>query len=202
MRPSGLAAQFGVSQDTNLPLAHLNKKEEDMKIWMPIFLGAALAVGCAAPTLARPNPAAPQYQGDQESDRQRNTQAYSEGYAQGQDDARGNAIRNDRPTAQWTKDDDRQAYREGYNAGFDDIRGGSSSVMAHGNRQAQQFGYDDGLAAGRQDRRKGNKFNPQDHDLYKSATHGWTAELGTPYQFKQLYRESYVKGYEEGYRGD
>jgi hypothetical protein len=111
-------------------MAHLKKKEEqDMKISMPIFLGAALAVGCAAPAVAQPNPAAPQYQSDQEQyqsdqerDRQRNTAAYNQGYAQGQGDARANVVRNDRPTAGWTMDDDRQAYRAGYNAGYDEIR--------------------------------------------------------------------------------
>ncbi len=173
-----------------------------MKISMPILIlmGAALAVGCAAPALARPNPAAPQYE-----ERERH-EAYNDGYAHGQGDARADAARNDHPTAQWATDVNREAYRDGYNAGYDEVRdaaGPAASRMGYAKpEQARQFGYDDGLVAGRQDRNKGNKFNPQDRDLYKSATHGWDAELGNRYEYRQVYRESYMKGYEVGYRGD
>ena len=183
-----------------------------MKLSMFLFLAAVLAVGCALP--AHAVTAYPQYQNDQDRDRDRNTQAYNDGYAQGQADARSHAIRNDRPTTQWSKDDDQRAYRQGYDAGYQNIMNGTMSdrdhdrataspadQMAAGDRQAEQFGYQDGLAAGRQDRNKGDKFKPQDHDLYKNGMHGWTAELGTKDQFKQLYREGFVKGYQEGYQG-
>ncbi len=171
-----------------------------MKLLMPILLGTALVVGCAAPALA-------QYQSDQDGDRARNTQAYTDGYAQGQADARDHAIRNDQATTQWTKDDDRRAYRQGYDAGYDNIMNPAASSSAlpaglpHGDQQGTQFGYQDGLAAGRHDRMKGDQFKPQDHDLYKNGLHGWTATLGTKDEFKQLYREAFVKGYEDGYRG-
>ena len=168
-----------------------------------LLLGAAMMAGCAAPALAS---SAQQYQSDQDRDRERNTQAYNDGYAQGQADARGHAIRNDRATSQWSKDDDQRAYRQGYDAGYNNIANDHASAatespMGHGDREASQFGYQDGLAAGRHDQMKGDKFKPQDHDLYKDGTHGWTASLGTKDQFKQLYREGFVKGYEEGYRG-
>ncbi len=177
-----------------------------MKLLMPIFLGAALIVGCAAPALASPQ----QFQSDQERDRERNTQAYNDGYAQGQADARSHAIRNDRPTAQWTKDDDQRAYGQGYTAGYDNITNGRNSNeaspapesnLSSGIQQAKQFGYDDGLAAGRYDQMKGKNFKPEDHDLYKDSTHGWTTTLGTKDEYKRLYREAFVKGYQEGYRG-
>jgi len=172
-----------------------------MKISMPILilLGAALAVGCAAPALAaQPSPAAPAFQERHE--------AYNDGYAHGQGDARANAARNDHPTAQWETDVDRAAYRDGYNAGYDEVRnatGPAASGMGYARpEQARQFGYDDGLAAGQQDRNKGNKFNPSNHDFYKNANHGWDAQQGTKYDYSQLYRESFMKGYEAGYRGE
>ncbi len=172
-----------------------------MKISMPmmIVLGAALAVGCAAPALARPNPAVPQYQ---ETERH---QAYSDGYAHGQGDARADVDRNDYPTAEWTTDVNRAAYRSGYNAGYDEVRaaGPAPDHMGYPKaEQARQFGYDDGLAAGQQDRNRGNQFNPPNHDMYKSATHGWDAALGAQYDYRQIYRDSFVKGYEAGYGGD
>lgn len=191
-----------------------------MKFSMLFMLAAVLAVGCALP--AHAVTAHPQYQSDQDRDRDRNTQAYNDGYAQGQADARGHAIRNDRPTAQWSKDDDQRAYRQGYDAGYQNIMNGGEMTRserdrdhdaadrdqstpadqaASGARQAEQFGYQDGLAAGRHDQMKGEKFKPTDHDLYKDGSHGWTASLGTKDQFKQLYREGFMKGYQEGYQG-
>ncbi len=175
-----------------------------MKPWMPILLGAALIAGCAAPALAW---SPQQYQSDQQMDRDRNTQAYSDGYAQGQADARTHATRNDQPlSSRWTKDDDQRAWRQGYDAGFDNITTHADTAapaadLSHGDQQAKQFGYQDGLAAGRHDQLKGDKFKPEDHDLYKNGLHGWTTSLGTKDQFKQLYREAFVKGYQEGFRG-
>ncbi len=181
-----------------------------MKLSMALLLGSALT-GLATPVLAQVAPASPQqYQTDQDRDRERNTQAYNDGYTQGQADARSHAGRNDQATAQWTKDDDQRAYRQGYDAGYENIMNGGMSArepvapaarMEHGDNQAQQFGYQDGVAAGRQDAMKGNKFKPEDHDLYKSGTHGWAAELGTKDEFKQLYRQAFIKGYEDGYKG-
>ena len=178
-----------------------------MKPCMPVVLGAALLVGCAAPVLAS---SAPQYQNDQQMDRERNTQAYNDGYAQGQTDARSRLTRNDQATSRWTKDDDTRAYRQGYDAGYDNIiNGGNAPAVAapiprdlpHGDQQATQFGYQDGLAAGRADQQKGHNFDPHGHGLYKNGMHGYTSTLGTKDQYKDLYREAFVKGYEEGYRG-
>ena len=175
-----------------------------MKMFMAMFFAAALAGACAAPAPASPRP---QYQSDQQMDRERNTQAYSDGYSQGQADARSHATRNDQAlSSRWTKDDDQRAWRQGYDAGFDNIMNGSANVavpadLPHGDQQATQFGYQDGLAAGRADQMKGHSFKPDDHDLYKNGLHGWTTSLGTKDNFKQLYREAFVKGYEAGYRG-
>lgn len=177
-----------------------------MKLSIPIVLGAVLAMGCAVPAVARSASPSPQYQSDQQLDRERSTEAYKNGYAQGQADGRANAQRNDEPTSQFTNPGDQQAYRQGYDAGYENIMNtGRETVtpgqMPHGANQAEQFGYQDGLAAGRHDRMKGNKFKPTDHDLYKSGTHGWTSALGTKDEFRQLYREGFTKGYDEGYRG-
>jgi hypothetical protein len=175
-----------------------------MKLFMPILLGAAMVAGCAAPAFAAPRQ---QYQSDQDRDRDRNTQAYNDGYAQGQADARSHAGRNDQATTRWTKDDDQRAYRQGYDSGYDNImnNGNAAAVpgsnLPSGDQQARQFGYQDGLAAGRADQMKGHSFKPEDHDLYKNGLHGWSSTLGTKDQFKQLYREAFVKGYEDGYRG-
>jgi len=172
-----------------------------MKPWIPILLGAALVAGCAAPALA----SSPQNYQD-EQNRQANTQAYSAGYTQGQADARNHNPRNDQPGSAWVSNGDQLAYTQGYDSGYDNILTRAEVPPAAANlppsdQQAKQFGYQDGLAAGRHDAMKGDKFKPEDHDLYKNGLHGWTTALGTKDQFKQLYREAFVKGYEEGFRG-
>jgi len=175
-----------------------------MKQWMPILLGAALVAGCAAPALA----SSPQNYQD-EQNRQANTQAYSAGYTQGQADARNHNPRNDQPGSAWVNSGDQLAYTQGYDAGYDNAKTRAADAAAvppaanlsPGDQQAKQFGYQDGLAAGRHDALKGDKFQPEHHDLYKNGLHGWTPSLGAKDQFKQLYREAFVKGYEEGFRG-
>lgn len=173
-----------------------------MKISMLILLGAAMAAACAAPALAHPGPAGYQ-QTDADQDRDRNTEAYRDGFTAGQADAqRGTRI--DHPSDRWVNDDDRRAYREGYDAGF--RNGGGVAVRpsepyAHEGSEAAHFGHEDGLAQGRRDRDKGRKFRPTEGDMYKHAEHGWTADFADKEHYQQLYRQGYVKGYEEGYNG-
>jgi hypothetical protein len=202
-RTANLASSSGIypyAQAKNRLEEELSHSQElTMKLFPATFLAAALIVGCAAPALA-----IPQYS-DQPSARQQNTQAYSKGYAQGQADARNHVARNDQGNPQWTTADDQQAYRHGYDAGYSQTTNGTAaspeSNMGTGDRQAQQFGYQDGLAAGRDDATKGNGFKPASHDFYKKAMHGWTSGLGTKTQFQQAYREAFMKGYGLGYRG-
>jgi len=172
-----------------------------MKPLMPILLGAALIAGCAAPALASPRP----YQDQTDQSRQANTRAYSAGYSQGEADARSHNSRNDQPGSQRVSSADQLAYTQGYDAGYNHAINHESDAtttqLAPGEQQAKQFGYQDGLAAGRQDRRKGDTFKPASHDFYKDATHGWTPALGPKEQFKPLYREGFMQGYEQGYKG-
>lgn len=49
---------------------------------------------------------------------------------------------------------------------------------------------------------KGHAFDPHGHGLYRNGLQGWTSTFGTKDQYRDLYREAFVKGYEEGYRGN
>jgi hypothetical protein len=180
------------------PIAGLKQEDSNMKFTMPILLGAVLVAGCVAPAAALPKPIT---QTDQDRDRERNSQAYKDGFAQGQSDARAGAALNDQPTAQWTKDDDMQAYRQGYRAGYDNVRKAGGHGSEDLERQARQFGYEDGLAAGQSDVRTGRDFHPEHGESYEHAVHGWNPDMGSRDEFQQLYRQSYVRGYEAGYKG-
>ncbi len=67
---------------------------------------------------------------------------------------------------------------------------------------AQNTGYRDGLEKGRNDARQGKSFNPERHDAYREADHGYRSSFGNKEEYRQRYREAFRTGYEEGYRGD
>lgn len=177
-----------------------------MKITMPLLLGAALICAAAVPATSYAQSSQSSYaQSDQDRDLNRNTEAYRDGYSRGQTDAQGGA-RNDQPSDRWTKDDDQRAFRQGYDAGYQNGRSAAiGSTGAASDRplsnDAARYGYDDGLAAGRHDKTKGERFRPTDSEMYKHADHGWAADFGDKAHYKQVYRQAYAKGYEQGYNG-
>jgi hypothetical protein len=63
---------------------------------------------------------------------------------------------------------------------------------------AQREGYRDGLAAGRDDRRDREQYNPQKHSDYKKGTDGYTGR-GSKGQYKQAYRQAFLQGYAQAY---
>jgi len=63
---------------------------------------------------------------------------------------------------------------------------------------AAHWGYQDGFNDGSHDRATGHSFRPTHDSNYKHAP-----EYGHPYvgrdEYKNIYREAYVHGYEKGY---
>lgn len=63
---------------------------------------------------------------------------------------------------------------------------------------AAHWGYQDGFADGSHDRATGHSFRPTHDGAYKHAP-----EYGHPPirrdEYKNIYREAYVRGYEKGY---
>jgi hypothetical protein len=190
-----------------------------MKLIRTMLVSAALVAGTTPYLLAEP-------QGDwryqdhdrdrnQDRDSQANNQAFQEGYRQGQWDAQHNrrsGMNNGRRHG-----GDRQAYESGYNRGYQEAHnnggyrndgryrngnpgnwGGANSTMG----SARQFGSQDGLNDGAQDRRTGHSFRPTEGNNYKSATRGYQSGFGSKDQYKQMYRQSYSEAYRQGYYGN
>jgi hypothetical protein len=67
-------------------------------------------------------------------------------------------------------------------------------------RVAQQSGYIDGQVYARRDMQRGNRFNPTGAKGYKDADHNYSSSLGSKDQFKQIYRQAFIQGYENAYR--
>lgn len=167
-------------------------------------LSATLVASSALLILASPAAARAQgtvYQSEQE--RERSTEAYQDGVRHGQDDARA-GTRNDSPGDRWTLPGDRTAWKDGYVAGYQQFQSSSGTTQAANpelNSDPARYGYDDGLAQGREDKRKGEAFRPTGGHLYKESNHGWSSNYGEKEHYKQVYRQAYAKGYEEGYNG-
>ena len=65
-------------------------------------------------------------------------------------------------------------------------------------QSAQQYGYQDGLNDGRNDRATGHSFRPTQDDNYRNASRGWNGSVDRN-QYKSAYRQSYEQGYQQGY---
>jgi hypothetical protein len=65
---------------------------------------------------------------------------------------------------------------------------------------ARNAGFQDGVADGERDRATGHSFRPTHDDRYKDAPdHGGREGLRRD-DFKSLYREAYLRGYDRGYQ--
>jgi hypothetical protein len=65
---------------------------------------------------------------------------------------------------------------------------------------AARVGYHDGWADGRHDKETGHSFRPTQDDHYKNAPEYGHPPMGRK-EYKDIYRQAYVHGYERGYRG-
>jgi hypothetical protein len=172
------------------------------RIYFPLLLGAAL-VGSALPAVSQSTTDGTPSAQMQEANR--NSEAYRDGFLHWQTDA-SNGVRNDQPSSRWASSDDQMAYQQGYQAGYqhaNPVPRATSAAATTGQPMVgpSRYGYDDGLANGRKDKAKGDKFKPTEGDMYKHADHGWSADFGDKDHYKQVYRQAYTQGYQEGYNG-
>lgn len=64
---------------------------------------------------------------------------------------------------------------------------------------AQQNGYQDGVHYGEMDRRNGHSNRPTEVKGYRDADHGYDRSLGSRDDFKRIYRDAFIRGYQQGY---
>jgi hypothetical protein len=153
--------------------------------------------------------------------------AYDQGYAQGYQAAvngqngqvYGQNGRVYAPNGQWGNDRHRRGDRDcdaddaycngvpnpnyrgnrGYPTGT--YNGGYGNGYNNGAQVAQQYGYNDGLREGADDRATGHSYRPTNDTGYRLATNGYQAQFGSRDQYKQMYRQAYQQGYQQGYNG-
>jgi hypothetical protein len=110
--------------------------------------------------------------------------------------------RDDRRDRQRERSDDYRRNRDNDNRNNDGYYGNNGNYGGYGNygySAARQEGFRDGLAAGRDDARDGERYKPQNHSDYKRGTDGYNSRYGNKGQYKQAYRDAFIQGYNQGY---
>jgi hypothetical protein len=74
--------------------------------------------------------------------------------------------------------------------------GGSSELR----RTALNAGYNEGIRAGNEDRRKRRQSNYQNSSAYRTATQGYNSRLGDRELYRRYFREAFENGY--NFNGD
>ncbi len=118
-------------------------------------------------------------------------EGYREGYAE-----RG-AVAQRRPLPPVYRYPDARDDRGGY--------GGYGTYGTYGNRSASQvafnYGYNDGFERGMKAARDGKRFDPNREGWYRDGDRHYDGDYGSRDQYRASYRDGFLRGYDEGYRG-
>ena len=106
-----------------------------------------------------------------------------------------------------------EGYREGFRSAFEraarpwgDRDGGRDAYYGRGgyedgNRVAQQWGYQDGADAARNDLARGKHYNAKPRGKYDDRDRGYRREFGSKDTYKAEYTEAFHRGYDEVMNG-
>ena len=86
---------------------------------------------------------------------------------------------------------DRRDWRDDYNYG------GSYQLR----QTALNAGYNEGIKEGRKDRGNGDRFEYRDEEDFRNANTDYSSRLGSRELYAQYFRQGFVNGYTDGYRG-
>lgn len=66
---------------------------------------------------------------------------------------------------------------------------------------ALNAGYNNGIKAGRNDQRKGRRFNFTDESDYRNASKDYSSRLGSKSLYQRFFRQGFENGYRDGWNG-
>jgi hypothetical protein len=171
-------------------------------------------------------PARAQFRGPSDAREDGYQHGYRDGYEYGRDAHDRNVALDYRTDAY--RDGDRgyqsylgpvELYRDGYRAGYregaeDGYRSNQSRFEQiyrprdetyYSDRRwdyqhvASDIGYREGLAAGLKDFREHHPYQPEKHDSWKDADHGYNKSYGSKDEYKRAYRAAYEAGYRDAF---
>ena len=104
---------------------------------------------------------------------------------------------------EWERDQrrrQRQSQRDWRNDRNDDGYGnyGGSYQLR---QTALNAGYNEGIKEGRKDRNNRDRFEYRDEEDYRNANTDYSSRLGDRSLYAQYFRQAFVNGYTDGYRG-
>jgi hypothetical protein len=67
---------------------------------------------------------------------------------------------------------------------------------------ALNAGFNEGVKAGRDDRRRGRSYEFRDESAFQKATKDYSSRLGDREIYRQYFREAFSHGYADGYQGN
>ena len=102
----------------------------------------------------------------------------------------------------WRTDADRRSFVSGYVEAYRERQGGAASGLLRYRLVAEQRGYYDGVADGLQQHRESMPFQANATANYRRADQGYSESSGDLTHYKQVYREAYGTGYQQGYYGE
>jgi hypothetical protein len=189
--------------------------------YLPAALLAA-AVLVSSPACATGGYYPQQYPVGDRDDRAFFNRGFNEGRTIGIEDARRGRVFDVSAHREWRdierqriERDDARAYRTGFEQGYRqgyreferrDVRPAYPPPPPYvGERggyvsPATDHGYRDGLAQGRHDGQKGERFDPERSRQYRSADHEYDRRYGSIDLYQRDYRDAFRRGYEQGYR--
>jgi hypothetical protein len=83
-----------------------------------------------------------------------------------------------------------------YNDGYPDL-GGSFDLR----QTALNAGANEGIKAGRDDRRRGRAYEFRDESAFQKATKDYSSRLGDRVIYQAYFRQAFAKAYADGYSG-
>lgn len=100
---------------------------------------------------------------------------------------------------QWEREQrrrQRQAQRRGT---YDNLPyyGGSYDLR----QTALNAGYNEGIKEGRKDRSRGERFEYRDEEDFRNANTDYSSRLGNRQLYAEYFRQGFLNGYTDGYRG-
>jgi hypothetical protein len=82
---------------------------------------------------------------------------------------------------------------------YDDRYGYGGSFQLR--QTALNAGYNEGIKEGRKDRSRGERFEYRDEEDFRNANTDYSSRLGNRTLYAQYFRQGFVNGYSDGYRG-
>jgi hypothetical protein len=104
----------------------------------------------------------------------------------------------ERRQRQWEREQRRRQRQSQRDWRYDQYNYGGSYQLR---QTALNAGYNEGIKEGRKDRSRGDRFDYRDEEDYRNANTDYSSRLGSRALYAQYFRQGFVNGYTDGYRG-